>query len=121
MNVVPLPSAEPDVSFSTFYCLYPRHEARKDAMKAWDKLTLADQLEAIIAIASWRRVFLDRGQQYTPLAATWLRGERWEDTLPPEYRPRPSHTPMPQEAPAQRTGEIPPAVRQLFAKLTGKS
>ncbi len=108
---------ECDISFQTFYTIFPRREARKDALKAWGQLSPGDQLRAIVAIASWRRVFLDRGLQFTPLAATWLRGERWEDELPQEHQSNhASHKAVVTDQ-SQRTGPIPEHVRTLFAKL----
>ena len=40
MNIVPIPTQPQDevtVSWETFYLLYPRHEARKDGLKAWNQ------------------------------------------------------------------------------------
>ena len=123
MNVVPISSSDQEITadFTMFYTLFPRHEARKDALKAWERMTPADQLAAIVGIASWRRVFIDRGDyRYTPLPATWLRGERWTDELPPEYRAQhASHLPVTSEPAPERTGTIPDHVKALFMKIRG--
>ena len=85
MNVIPIsqPDPEPDL-WTMFYTLYPRHEARKDAMKAWARMSEADRLAAVTAIADWRQVWRAQGREihHVPLPATWLNGERWTDELP---------------------------------------
>ena len=85
MNVIPLsqPDPEPDL-WTMFYTLYPRHEARKDALKAWARMSEADRLAAVTAIADWRQVWRAQGRDSTviPYPATWLRGERWTDEIP---------------------------------------
>ncbi len=83
-ELVPLPTPEPEpVSFDTFYALFARHEARKDALKAWGQMPPGDHLDAIIAAAAWRRILLARhAEGYCPLPASWLRGERYRDELP---------------------------------------
>ncbi len=124
MNVVPIaPTETVEVSFANWYLLYPRHEARKDAGKAWDALSADDRYLAIVAIASWRRVFLDRAQGrgivFVPLPATWLRAERWTDELPEEYRSRAASHQQAVSTPLPARGELPPHIVALFAKLKG--
>ena len=125
LNVVPIQQEPPaeteaEVSFPTFYTIYARKEARKDAKKAWDSLSPADQHAAILGAAAWRRIHLERGCQYVPLPATWLRGERWQDELPREYRATSSsHLPA-QSTPLPPRGSLPPEIVALFAKLKGQ-
>ena len=94
MNVIPLsqPDPEPDL-WTMFYTLYPRHEARKDAMKAWAKMSEADKLAAVTAIADWRQVWREQGREihHTPLPASWLNGERWTDEIPAGLIPKGNH------------------------------
>jgi hypothetical protein len=70
-------------TFSAFWTAYPRHEAKKDAQKAWSKLNPSPELvERIIAALTWQREqesWQKDDGQYIPLPATWIRGERWED------------------------------------------
>lgn len=73
---------ELQADFSTFWLVYPRKEARKDAAKAWTQMDPADHLLAVEAIIGWRRAWASRETQYIPLAASWLRGERYHDELP---------------------------------------
>lgn len=71
--------------FELFWSAYPRHTAKQNARKAWDKLKLtADdpRIEAIRtglhrckASAQWQE---DNGR-FVPHAATWLNGQRWLD------------------------------------------
>lgn len=73
-----------DTEFEQFYKLFPRHEAKKDALKAWGQTQtvrpstteLLAALERAKASDQWRR-------GYIPLPASWLRGERWTDELKP--------------------------------------
>ena len=75
-------SLVPD-GFDAFWQAYPRHDAKQDALKAWrqvepDKTTMARMLEAL----NWQRTqpgWLKDSGRFIPLAATWLRGRRWED------------------------------------------
>ena len=122
MNVVPLqqPESEPD-TFADFWCLYPRHEAKKDARRAWAKIPAAQHVLILTALVDWRPVWRDKDVQFICLPATYLRGERWEDELPPEYRNgHASHIPMSTTAPTERTA-MPESVRQMIAKLRGKA
>ncbi len=78
-----------DDLWEEFWCVYPRHEAKKDARKAWRDVPPATRLQAIVAAVDWRRVWKRQGRDTSviPLPATWLRGERWEDELPEWYHP----------------------------------
>ncbi len=74
--------------FDEFYASYPRHEARRDAERAWQKLAPDEALRIQIHAAldtqkqsqQWRK---DNGS-FVPLPASWLNGRRWEDQPPPD-------------------------------------
>lgn len=78
--------AEQAKLFERFWKAYPRHTAKADAKKAWDKLkpdlplcrTMAAALEQQKCLENWQR---DNGR-YIPMAATWLNQRRWEDEIP---------------------------------------
>lgn len=80
--------------FADFYALYPRHIARKEAARAWARLTPDQQRAAVVALVDWRRVWEwehSRREDFTnfiPYPASWLNGERWEDELPIQFRRR---------------------------------
>lgn len=60
--------------------MYPRKDGKKAAMKAWlSSYPTRPPLEDLLA--SLRAQIVARGwpTQYTPHAATWLNGERWND------------------------------------------
>lgn len=66
--------------FAEFYGVYPRHEARGDALKAWGAACKRADADVIIAAAkryAERRAGEDK--QFTKLPATWLRRECWTD------------------------------------------
>lgn len=68
--------------FDAFWSAYPRKDARKDALKAWNALRPDDALQCRMVAAirtqssseQWRK-----GKTFIPLPASWLRGERWND------------------------------------------
>ena len=68
------------MTFDDFWALYPRHDAKKDARKAFDRVPLSvhDQIAAALEWQVHREEWQDR-VQYIPLPASWLRAERWED------------------------------------------
>ena len=116
--------AEP-AGFEAFWILYPRHVAKRDANKAWlQHVTLDLQVEVITATARWRKVWLQRGEiEFIPYPATWIRGWRWEDELPPEFKvSSAAHIPFTGslDEPAKRT-ELPEAVKAMLRKLTGRA
>ena len=69
--------------FDAFWAAYPRHDARKDALKAWATLSPSPDLQAeILSALAWQCDLPDwrkHGGQFVPLPATYLRGERWTD------------------------------------------
>src|SRR6185369_17875007 len=69
--------------FEDFWKQYPRKVARKDAERAWNKLTPEQKFAALhslpIHVRYWEAA--GRTKETTPHAATWLHGERWADEL----------------------------------------
>ena len=71
--------------FDAFYAMYPRHENKSAALKAWKKLKPNAELQAIMAKAlmeqkkspQWKK----DGGQYIPYPSTWLNQRRWEDEV----------------------------------------
>lgn len=95
MNVVQMPTPEPELSieFSDFWGMYPRRVAKKDARKAWDKITPKLHNQILTALFEWSRIWKDRGEiEFIPYPASWLNGERWEDEYPPHHRPYTART-----------------------------
>lgn len=108
--------SEPDISFPSFWLLYPRRVAKRDAEKAWLKLGEHDRLAAIVGAARWRRVWAQMSPEFIPHASTWLNGARWEDELPAEQvSNHAAHQPA-KFAEAER-GEMPAEVKAMLAKL----
>ena len=69
--------------FDSFWGLYPRKLARKDAEKAWGKIPVPIQLDVVAGIKKhlvfWRQQGTEK--QFIPYPATYLRGERWKDEI----------------------------------------
>jgi hypothetical protein len=71
------------MSFDEFWFKYPRKVAKKEAMKAFNKLTPMEQDLACCAIDDhleyWK--LKETGTEYIPHASTWLNQGRYEDEL----------------------------------------
>jgi hypothetical protein len=78
---------EPD-AFVAFYNFYPRHDARKEALAAWNKLKPESGmvLTLMTALDKQKKLWMQEGRlkKYIPLPATWLNGARWTDEIPGE-------------------------------------
>ena len=74
---------ESDPAFEQFYAVYPRHEAKQPAWRAWKTLRVSSGLaeEIMAALARhrdrWQR--LGTASDKIPLPASWLNGKRWMD------------------------------------------
>jgi hypothetical protein len=85
--------------FDTFWKAYPRKVAKADARKAWKQTEkIRPQLEELLKAikgACTTEAWMKDGGMFIPYAATWLRGERWDDeyevVLPGVVNERPWH------------------------------
>ena len=120
MSVSPLRVVENDsVAFDDFWLLYPRRVAKKDAAKAWMRLSESDRMAAIVGVAKWRKVWATKDQQYIPHASTFLNGARWEDELPADaVSTYAAHQPAKIQE-GQRS-EMPEDVRALIARMRNR-
>jgi hypothetical protein len=137
-NVLPLRMANNEQEseqelWDAFWTLYPRREGRKDAVKRWIHMSRVDKLDAIVALADWRRVWQaqNRENHLVLMPWRWLEGEHWTDELPRGLGPRGGdrHTRPEQDsgsnavtgaAHPQPRGEIPEHVKAMLAKLRAK-
>jgi len=71
------------MTFAVFYGLYPRKMARKDAEKAWNKLTPDQKLECIEAMPNYLKYWRikETAKDFIPYPATFLNQERWTDEI----------------------------------------
>lgn len=80
-----LPKYKPEW-FERFWALYPRHTAKKQAARAWDKLkpsrglcdVMAAAIKAQMSTAQWAN------PEHIPHPSTWLNGARWHDEVKEE-------------------------------------
>lgn len=102
--------------FSEFWGIYPRKEAKPAARKAWQKaLNSGAEPGRIIEAARKHRHFHElecTEMKYIPHAATWLNGERFDDTPQFEATKEWNSTHRPQAPVDQK-------VTQTLAKRTG--
>lgn len=64
-----------EVTFQEFWDAYNYKVDRKDAEKAWDKLTLAEKITAFERIPSYNYFLMTRRNQERMYPATYLRGK----------------------------------------------
>jgi hypothetical protein len=77
---------EINVLFERFWSAYPRHVAKQEALKRFEKLNPSEELletmlKAIEKQKGSEQWTKDNGQ-YIPHPSTWLNQSRWEDELP---------------------------------------
>ena len=70
--------------FARFWDAFPRKVGKKDAMRAWARLTDAQRIRALATIAAHVRYWQGAGRtmETIPHPATWLNGWRFDDELP---------------------------------------
>lgn len=72
--------------FEDFWAVYPRRQKKGDALRTWQRAKKRATPSTILAGAQRLRDDPNRVDQFTPLAATWLNGDGWEDEpLPPRH------------------------------------
>ena len=71
--------------FESFYIVYPKKKAKKEAYKAWLKCNgnrpPLDELLTILEEQKQTKDWQKEGGLYVPHPATWLNGKRWEDQI----------------------------------------
>lgn len=69
--------------FADFWKEYPRKVAKADAVKAFAKLKMNDELMEVLMAGLYRATasesWLKDGGKFIPYPASWLNGRRWED------------------------------------------
>lgn len=77
---------EPDLltaRFERFWEAYPRHEGRKAALKAFQRIKPDHELLPVLLDAVARQKLTRQWREgFAPHASTWLNGERWKDEAP---------------------------------------
>jgi hypothetical protein len=75
--------------FESFFAAYPKHEAKKKAFAAWQKVNPQNgRFEAILRAIEKQKAHKERLKKSGafcaewPLPATWLNDRRWEDEVP---------------------------------------
>ena len=71
------------MTFNDFYNQYPRKMARKDAEKAWNRLTPIQQAECLEAMPNYLKYWKikETAKDFIPYPATFLNQERWTDDI----------------------------------------
>lgn len=92
----------PHPGWDAFWAAYPRKQARRAALAAWNKARPSPELlTRILADIPYRLAGDDQWQRgYIPHPATYLNGARWEDALTP--KPRDRHHAVTRESAAER-------------------
>lgn len=75
--------SETQARFDTFWKAYPKKMSKPDAIKAFNKLKVTDELLqrmlSAISIQRQSEGWLKKNGQFIPYPATWLSAARWED------------------------------------------
>jgi hypothetical protein len=72
--------------FMEFWTAYPRKDAKRAALTAWQKARKTTSNQELIDGAARFAADPNRDPAFTPLPASWLNAGRWEDgPLPPRY------------------------------------
>jgi hypothetical protein len=115
---------ENTATFDDFWLLYPRRVAKKDANKAWARMSETDRVKALTAMVQWRRIWAQKELEYLPHPASWLNGERWDDEIPSATSANfahASHVPVTANGSgAFERSTIPQSVKDVIAKLRAK-
>lgn len=107
-------------TFEDFWAIYPRHQSKKDARKAWERIDPSLYGTIITAAYHWRAHWLKRGElQYVPHAARWLNGERWEDEIQSYVNSAPTTSAKAGGSDGKRE-PMPQYVKDLVAKMRSK-
>lgn len=67
--------------FEEFWTIYPRHEGRVNAVRAFRKLNQKDRIAAIAGIVPRLSSGFWSDPKFIPHPATYLNGRRWEDEI----------------------------------------
>lgn len=72
-----------NAQFLTFWDAYPKKKAKKDALKAWSKISPDAELfdKIILAIEANKKHESWKEYKFIPFPASWLNAARWEDEL----------------------------------------
>ena len=101
--------------FSAFWNAYPNKKDTGKAAKAWDKLTVDEELLGKIqhglAAAKVSRDWVKNGGEFIPYPASWLNARGWES----EYQPADGRTAPPNMMPARNDD----AMSRRMAALRG--
>ena len=65
-------------TFDDFWRAYPLHKGKRDAERAWNRLSAGDKQKALAGIASYRDYIQQTGMA-VKYPQGWLNGHRWED------------------------------------------
>lgn len=87
----PPPGSDDDPYFAAFWAAYPKKKSKGDARRAWTNALKRGVSPAHIVAAaqSFRHERDGEDPQFTPLPASWLNKERYDDVADPTYTPRP--------------------------------
>lgn len=70
-------------TFAEFYQAYPRKMARKEAERAWNRMTPEERERAMEALPNHVRYWdaTNTGREFIPYPASWLNGARYDDEV----------------------------------------
>lgn len=91
----PLEPAEYPKGFDEFWKIYPRRQAKGEAVKSWGKLTIEQRRRAYVALKQQLPALDARASDpkgnFCPMPSTWLNQGRFDDDPAPEFRREPAY------------------------------
>lgn len=74
------------MTFDQWWTEYPLKKGRKEAQKAWDRLTADEQAQAVLSLPEQKKEWRLHGteKRFLPRASTWLNQARFEDEFDTE-------------------------------------
>jgi len=72
------------VAFADFWVKWPKKVKRKEAERAWNRLTIQNQK---LAMADFPIRYAETDPQFIPYPTTYIHGERWTDELNSQSEP----------------------------------
>lgn len=82
-------------TFDDFWKAYPLHMGKRDAERAWKRLSAGDKQKALAGVSIYRK-YIEQTGVNIKYPQGWLNGHRWEDKYDevqqPEKQPDPEPT-----------------------------
>ncbi len=80
--VVPSETTTIEEQFNSWYSTYPKKQGKATAFKKFKRLPVAERQGCLDSQPAWNAHWEQEGNQFCPMASTWVSQKRWLDDLP---------------------------------------